>query len=128
MHTKTIRVLIVDDHDVVRRGLGVFLRAFEDFELVGEASNGLEAISMCAEKQPNVVLMDIVMPEMDGITATQHIHQRYPAIRVIALTSLKDDELVNKMLRAGAASFILKDTSIDCLADAIRSAGVQSQP
>jgi DNA-binding NarL/FixJ family response regulator len=116
------KVMIVDDHDVVRRGLAVFLRAFEDFELVGDASNGSEAIVLCEKLKPDVVLMDIVMPHMDGVEATQQITRLYPQIKVIALTSLKDDLLVAQMLGAGAVSYILKDASIDELAETLRSA------
>jgi NarL family two-component system response regulator LiaR len=116
------KVMIVDDHDVVRRGLAVFLRAFEDFELVGDASNGSEAIALCDKLKPDVVLMDIVMPHMDGVEATQQITRLYPQIKVVALTSLKDDLLVAQMLGAGAVSYILKDASIDELAETLRSA------
>ncbi|HEX3054411.1 MAG TPA: response regulator transcription factor, partial [Aggregatilineaceae bacterium] len=97
-----IRVALVDDHDVVRRGLSVVLRAFDDLELVGEASNGEEAIRMCGETHPEVILMDLIMPEMDGVSATRAIRQKYPQIQVVALTSFKDEELVQAALQAGA--------------------------
>jgi two-component system, NarL family, response regulator LiaR len=119
--SKVKRVVLVDDHDMVRKGLSVFLHAFEDFELVGEATNGFEAVSLCDELLPDIVLMDIYMPQMDGVTATQQIKQRHPQIRVIALTSLKDDQLVTRMLNAGADDYVLKDASIDQLAAAIRN-------
>jgi NarL family two-component system response regulator LiaR len=117
-----IRVALVDDHDVVRRGLSVVLRAFDDLELVGEASNGEEAIRMCGETHPEVILMDLIMPEMDGVSATRAIRQKYPQIQVVALTSFKDEELVHAALQAGAIGYLLKNASIDELADTIRAA------
>jgi two-component system, NarL family, response regulator LiaR len=117
-----IRVALVDDHDVVRRGLSVVLRAFDDLMLVGEAANGDEAIRMCGETCPEVVLMDLIMPEMDGVTATRFIRQKYPQIQVVALTSFKDEELVQAALQAGAIGYLLKNASIDELADTIRAA------
>jgi NarL family two-component system response regulator LiaR len=122
--TNPIRVMIVDDHDMVRSGLSVFLEAFDDLELVGEAADGEEAIRLCAELQPHVVLMDLVMPEMDGIAATRAIRQADPTVQVIALTSFNDQDLVQGALQAGAVGYLLKNASIDELADAIRSARV----
>lgn len=120
--TNPIRVLVVDDHDMVRKGLGAFLRVKKDLELVGEASNGQEAIDLCDQLKPDVILMDLVMPAMDGVMATQIIHKRYPHIQVIALTSFKEEDLVQKALQAGAISYLLKNVSADDLAEAIRSA------
>jgi NarL family two-component system response regulator LiaR len=120
--SNTIRVMIVDDHDMVRSGLGVFLEAFDDLELVGEAADGEEALRLCAEVQPHVVLMDLVMPEMDGIAATRAIRQAYPTVQVIALTSFNDQDLVQGALQAGAVGYLLKNASIDELAAAIRAA------
>ncbi len=117
-----IRVILVDDHDMVRRGLAVFLQSFDDLQLVGQAGDGAEALRLCAELQPDVVLMDLVMPELDGVAATRAIRQDHPEIQVIALTSFKDDELVEGALRAGAISYLLKNVSIDELANAIRAA------
>jgi len=117
--------VLVDDQDMVRRGLSVFLKAYEDFELVGEATNGRDAVSLCHKLLPDIVLMDIYMPEMDGVTATQQIIQRHPAIRVIALTSLRDDQMVARMMHAGAVDYIVKDASIDDLAFAIRKAAAR---
>jgi len=124
MENKKIKILIADDHSVVRSGLGAFLQVFDDFELVGEASNGKEAVAQCAVKQPDVVLMDLVMPEMDGAQATQAIRDRNPNIQVIVLTSFKEDNLIENALQAGAIGYLLKNISADELAAAIRSAHV----
>ncbi len=120
--SKPIRVLLVDDHLMVRRGLATFLQIFDDLELVGEAPDGETALTMCAEAQPDVVLMDMIMPEMDGVTATGFIRQRFPAVQVIALTSFKEQKLVHDALQAGAISYLLKDISAEKLATAIREA------
>jgi NarL family two-component system response regulator LiaR len=117
-----IRVLLVDDHAVVRSGLGAFLLAFDDLELVGEAGSGREAVRLCEQLQPDVVLMDLVMPEMDGAAATRTIRERCPQIQVIALTSFKEKELVQGALEAGAIGYLLKNVSALELADAIRAA------
>ncbi len=117
-----IRVLLVDDHDMVRQGLAVFLQVCDDLELAGEATTGAEAVQMCAEVQPDVVLMDLMMPEMDGVTATRLLRERFPAIRVIALTSFQDEGLVQQALQAGALSYLLKNVSAEQLATAIRAA------
>ena len=100
--SKPIRVLLVDDHAVVRSGLGAFLVAFDDLELIGEAGSGEEAVRLCAQRQPDVVLMDLVMPGMDGAAATRAIKERCPHVHVIALTSFKEKELVEGALQAGA--------------------------
>jgi len=117
-----IRVMIVDDHAVVRSGLGAFLMAYDDLELVGEAGSGLEALRLCESVYPDVVLMDLVMPEMDGAATTEAIRQQYPAIEVIALTSFPEEDLVQKALKAGAISYLLKNVSSTDLANAIRDA------
>jgi NarL family two-component system response regulator LiaR len=117
-----IRVMLVDDHAVVRSGLGAFLMVFDDLELVGEADSGEEAVRLCVECQPDVVLMDLVMPGMDGAGATRAIRERCPGIQVIALTSYKEKELVQGALEAGAIGYLLKNVSADELADAIRAA------
>lgn len=117
-----IRVMIVDDHDMVRRGLATFLRVKADLELVGEASNGQEALQVCEQARPDVILMDLVMPEMDGPTATRAIRERCPQVQVIALTSFQEKELVQAALQAGAISYLLKNVSVDELAEAIRAA------
>jgi NarL family two-component system response regulator LiaR len=118
---KRIRVLIVDDHDMLREGLASFLRACPDLERVGEAANGSDAIRLCRDLQPDVVLMDLIMPEMDGVAAIQAIHQQWPAIRIIALSSFGEDKLVKSALRAGATSYLLKNIPAARLAEAIRA-------
>lgn len=117
-----IRVMVVDDHAVVRGGLAAFLLAYDDLELVGEASNGQEAVAVAAMRHPDVILMDLVMPEMDGATATRLIREQHPEIQVIALTSFKEDDLVQGVLAAGAIGYLLKNVAADELAEAIRAA------
>jgi len=114
--------MIVDDHAMVRRGLATFLRVQPDLELVGEASNGGEALRVCEQIQPDVILMDLVMPKMDGMAATRVIRQRWPQVQVIALTSFQEKELVQEALQAGAISYLLKNVSALELAEAIRAA------
>jgi NarL family two-component system response regulator LiaR len=122
MPSQTIRVMLVDDHTMVRKGLSLFLKAFEDLELAGEAENGTDAIELCGEIHPDVILMDMVMPDMDGVTATRTICHQFPQVKVIALTSFKDGDLVRNALEAGAIAYLLKDVSADGLARAIRDA------
>jgi DNA-binding NarL/FixJ family response regulator len=117
-----IRVLVADDHSVVRRGLRGFLELNDDFELVGEASNGEEAVQMAQQLKPDVVLMDILMPRMDGIQATAAIRQSLPDTEVIALTSVLEDASVVGAVRAGAIGYLLKDTEDDELCRAIKAA------
>lgn len=117
-----IRVAIVDDHEMVRRGLLDFLRIHKEFVLVGEASNGEDAIKLCDKFKPDVVLMDLVMPRVDGVTATHRIHSRHPDIKIIALSSYDDERLVPAALDAGAISFLQKNVTMSELADAIRKA------
>ena len=122
METDTIRVLIVDDHAVVRSGLGAFLKAFKDLELAGEAANGRQALELCAQRQPHVILMDLMMPVLDGVEATRAIRQAHPEVQIIALTSFVDDELVQRAMQAGAIGYLLKNVSHLQLAEAIRAA------
>jgi len=119
-----IRVMLVDDHAVVRSGLSTFLMTCDDMELVGEASSGEQALNMCKKTNPDVVLMDLVMPGMDGAVATRRIREKCPDIQVIALTSFKEQELVQGALQAGAIGYLLKDISAEELANAIRAAYV----
>ena len=120
--SQPIRVMLVDDHTMVRRGLATFLMVFDDFKLVGEAENGVNAIQLCAEVLPDVILMDMVMPGMDGASATRAIRKQFPQVQVIALTSYKEGELIKNALEAGAIGYILKDISADELARVIRAA------
>jgi NarL family two-component system response regulator LiaR len=120
--SKPIRVMLVDDHTMVRRGLATFLKVFEDLQLVGEAENGETAIQLCAEVLPDVILMDMVLPVMDGATATRAIRRQFPQVQVIVLTSFKEGELIKNALEAGAIGYLLKDVSADELVDAIRAA------
>ncbi len=117
-----IRVLLVDDHAMVRRGLATFLMVFDDLELAGEADSGAAAIRLCEQLQPDVVLMDLMMPDMDGATATRLIRRKHPKIQVVALTSFKEERMVQNALQAGAIGYLLKDVSADELARAIRAA------
>jgi NarL family two-component system response regulator LiaR len=117
-----IRVLLVDDHAMLRKGLRFFLAGFEDLELVGEAASGKEAVRLSAELQPDVVLMDMVMPDLDGAAATGIIRRQNPTVEVIALTSFQDENLIEGALQAGAISYLLKNVSADALAEAIRQA------
>ncbi len=117
-----IRVMIVDDHALVRSGLEAFLLVQKDLKLVAQARNGQQAVTLCAEVQPDVVLMDLLMPGMSGIEAICQIKQQFPHIQCIALTSYKDEELVQGALQAGAIGYLLKDVSSEELANAIRSA------
>lgn len=119
--SEKISVLIVDDHDMLREGLSTFLGAFEDLTLVGEANNGIRAIQQCRELKPDVVLMDLVMPGMDGVAAIESIHRAQPEIQIIALSSFGEERLVRSALNAGATSYLLKNISAEKLADAIRS-------
>jgi NarL family two-component system response regulator LiaR len=117
-----IRVMIVDDHAVVRSGLSAFLMVFDDLELVAEAGSGEEAVRICASNEPDVVLMDLVMPGMDGAQATHAIRAKCPEIQVVALTSFKEEDLIQRALQAGAISYLLKNVTAEELATAIRAA------
>jgi two-component system, NarL family, response regulator LiaR len=119
---KPIRVLIVDDHAMVRKGLISFLKNRPELDLLGEARDGREAIECCERFQPDVILMDLIMPELGGVAATRTIHQRWPEVQVIALTSFQEKELVRDALRAGAIGYLLKNVSGDELCEAIRQA------
>ena len=120
--SQPIRVMLVDDHTMVRRGLATFLKVFDDLQLAGEAESGEAAIQLCAEVLPDVILMDMVLPTMDGATATRVIRQQFPQVQVIALTSFKEGELIKNALEAGAIGYLLKDVTADDLVQAIRSA------
>jgi NarL family two-component system response regulator LiaR len=123
----TIRVMLVDDHAVVRSGLGAVLLTNDDMVLVGEAGNGEEAIRLAEKLQPDVILMDLMMPVLDGVAATANIKSRWPKISIIALTSFKEKEMVEGALKAGAMSYLLKNVSATELVTAIRGA-IQGLP
>jgi DNA-binding NarL/FixJ family response regulator len=118
----TIRVIIVDDHAMLRKGLRFFLTSSDDLELVGEAETGQEAIQLCKQLNPDVVLMDMVMPGMDGAAAIHSIRRDNPAIQVLALTSFQEEDLIERALQAGAIGYLLKNVSAQDLGRAIRQA------
>jgi DNA-binding NarL/FixJ family response regulator len=118
---ETIRILLVDDQRLMREGLRILLELEPDLEIVGEADNGEAALKAYAELQPDVVLMDVRMPGMDGVEATWRLHERWPDARVVILTTFDDDEYVFEGLRAGAMGYLLKDVSGSDLAEAVRT-------
>jgi two-component system, NarL family, response regulator LiaR len=120
--TQLIRVMIVDDHDIVRRGLSMFLNGFDDVTLVGEAANGKDALRLCNELQPHVILMDMSLPDTDGIRLTRSIRAENPQVQVVMLTGSKDAELVQNALQAGAIGYMLKNVSVDDMLYTIRMA------
>jgi NarL family two-component system response regulator LiaR len=120
--TKPIKVMIVDDHPVVRNGLKAMLLAIDDMDLAGEAGSGREALARCRESLPDVILMDMVMPGMDGLETTRAVLDLYPEMKIIVLTSFPQEELVQKTIAAGASGYLLKNTDIDSLPGAIRAA------
>jgi NarL family two-component system response regulator LiaR len=117
-----IRVMIVDDHDMVRKGLATFLKVNADLELVAEARDGKEALRLCEQIRPDVILMDLVMPEMDGTTATRLIRERWPQVQVVALTNFEEPKLVREALQAGVIGYLLKNVTVEELAEAVRAA------
>lgn len=125
--SELIRIIVVDDHTVVRSGLGAVLDTSEGMELVGEAADGEEAVRVCERLQPDVILMDLLMPKMDGVEATRIIHDKWPHIHIIALTSYKEKEYVEGVLKAGATSYLLKNVSAEELVSAIKKV-VLDQP
>ncbi|MEH2128212.1 response regulator transcription factor [Nostoc sp.] len=121
---KPIRVITVDDHEILRGGIKFLLLAFDDIELVGEARNGDEAVYLCEQLQPDVVLMDLMMVGMNGAETTRAIRKKSPEIQVLILTSFLENDLVKQAMQAGAIGYLLKGISIDELADAIRAAAI----
>ncbi|NLV75221.1 MAG: response regulator transcription factor [Chloroflexi bacterium] len=117
-----VRVLIVDDHAMVRSGLRMGLEGEEGIEIVGEAANGTQAITHCEQLNPDVVLMDLRMPQMNGVEATRAIHERWPDIRIVILTSFTEPDMVQEAMHAGAVGFLLKDSSLDELCTSISAA------
>jgi len=120
--TEIIKVLIVDDHPIVRNGLEASLLAFKGLELFGKAKSGAEALALCQESTPDVILMDLVMPDMDGLETTRAILDRHPQVKIIVLTSFPEEDLVHRAIEAGAIGYLLKNVSISTLSNAIRSA------
>ena len=120
--SEPIQVMIVDDHPVVRNGIRFSLLAFDDIQVLGEAGSGAETLDLCVQLQPDVVLMDLLMPGMNGVETTRTLHKAYPHIKVLALTSFQEGNLVQEALQAGAIGYLLKDVSIDELAHAVRLA------
>lgn len=117
--SQPVRVIIVDDHGMVRKGLMAYLNNRPDMIVVGEGRDGREAINLCEQLQPDVILMDLVMPEMGGVAATHAIHQRWPKVQIIALTSFQEKELVQDALQAGAIGYLLKNVTGEELSQAI---------
>lgn len=117
-----IRVMLVDDHPMVRKGLATFLMVFDDLEFAGEADSGEAAVQLCGRIQPDVILMDLMLPGMDGAAATRQIREQFPQVQVVALTSFKEQSVVLEALQAGAIGYLLKDVTADDLARAIRAA------
>jgi NarL family two-component system response regulator LiaR len=120
----TIRILLADDHALVRKGLSMVLAVYDDFKVVGEANDGEEAVRLCEGLRPNVVLMDLLMPKMDGVNATKIIKERWPQIQIIALTSFDEKEYVEGALKAGASGYLLKNVSAEELVSAIQRAAI----
>lgn len=120
--SESIRILIADDHEVVREGLRLILEAEDDFVVVGEAADGREAIELVRQHQPQVVLMDLRMPGMDGLTAIKHLCQQWPDLNIVILTTYNEDALMIEGLRSGARSYLLKDTKRQVLFDTLRAA------
>jgi len=117
-----LKILVADDHLIIRQGLRLIIETESDFELVGEASDGAEALRLCADLHPDVVLMDLRMPGMDGLTAIEKLHILQPEIAVVILTTFNEDDLMLRGLRAGARGYLLKDTGRVALFDTIRAA------
>ena len=127
MQLNPIKVMLVDDHMVVRSGLSTVLSVYDDLRLIGEAGDGEEAIRLCERLQPDVILMDLLMPKMDGVTTIKTIKTRWPQIQIIALTSFKEKEYVEGALKAGANGYLFKDVSAEELVNSVRRA-VAGQP
>lgn len=120
--TDPIRVAVVDDHLRVRRGLAIFLDAFDDMMLVGETSSGKEAVTLCATANPHVLLVDLIMPEMSGIATIRAVREAFPAVQIVAMTTLQENALMRAAFQAGAVSYLVKHAPIDEIAQIIREA------
>jgi two-component system, NarL family, response regulator LiaR len=122
MQSQPVRVLVADDNERVRLSLSVFFETVEDLIMVAEASNGQEAIDLCPQVRPDIIIMDLLMPVMDGVTATRLIREKYPQIKVVILTSASDESLIKSAMDAGAAGYLLKYATIDQIENALRKA------
>ncbi len=120
--SEKIKVIIIDDHEIVRQGLRVSLENFDDFDIVADTGDARVGLELCIRLQPHVVLMDIVMPAMDGVTATRLVREQCPGVQVIALTSFDSNDNIQQALQAGAISYLMKNISVDELASAVRKA------
>ncbi len=118
----SIRLLIVDDHAKVHMAISAMMSRIDDIDIVGQANDGEQALALCDQVRPDVILMDVIMPGMDGVEATRQIKERHPGIKILALSSFKDEDPVRLMLRAGAIGYVLKDASISEIAHSIRAA------
>jgi NarL family two-component system response regulator LiaR len=128
VQNQLVRVLVVDDHTILRDALATFFETCDDLMLAGEAGNGQEAIAACQALQPDVVLMDLLMPVMDGVTATRIIHEQYPHIKVLVLTSLADGVQIQQALEAGASACLLKNASTTQLVDKVLEVAGKKPP
>jgi DNA-binding NarL/FixJ family response regulator len=124
MDTQVIRVAIVDDNDMIRFGMSISLDIYDDILIVGEAGNGREAIELCHKVKPDVLLIDLIMPEMDGVTTIRQLRRELPDVRCVALTSFDEAPLIQSALEAGALSYLIKNLSLEALVTAIRDAYV----
>lgn len=120
-NTSKIGIILIDDHRRVHQAMSEMISFIDDFELLAQGSNGLEATDLCKQHQPDLVLMDVVMPVMDGVEATQRILKQHPHIKILALSSFKDHDTVRAMLESGAIGYVLKDSSVDDLENTIRT-------
>jgi len=123
-----IRILLVEDHPMARAGLELFIQAYSDLQLMGQVGSGEEAIEFCDSSEPDVIVMDIKLPGIDGVDTTANIRRRHPAVQVVALTSFYEQELVERAFRAGVNGYVLKTSPAHDLIDAIRAAYVPREP
>jgi NarL family two-component system response regulator LiaR len=127
-HSNPLRILLVDDSDIVRMSVAILLETLDDVVVVGEANNGQTAVELCRRLRPDIVLMDLMMPVMDGITATRLICQEHARVTIIALTSALDSSMIDAALKAGASAYLHKSASIDEIIRTIRSLNLPDQP